>query len=62
LSVAALSLARHYRDAEGLSIAEIADRIGPLADDIKAYFYDPTGERAWVVRAAAAECAAGAGW
>ena len=39
----AVALARHYREAEGLSIAQIADRLGRSPATIKAYFYDPTG-------------------
>ena len=47
----AVALARHYRDAEGLSIAQIADRLGRSPATIKAYFYDPTGEKARAVKA-----------
>jgi AcrR family transcriptional regulator len=47
----AVALARHYREAEGLSIAQIADRLGRSPATIKAYFYDPTGEKARVVKA-----------
>jgi hypothetical protein len=47
----AVALARHYRDAEGLSIAQIADRVGRSPATIKAYFYDPTGEKARAVKA-----------
>jgi AcrR family transcriptional regulator len=36
----AVALARHYREAEGLSIAQIADRLGRSPATIKAYF-DP---------------------
>jgi transposase len=35
-------LARHYREAEGLSNAQIADRLGRSPATIKAYFYDPS--------------------
>jgi len=42
----AAALARHYRDEEGLSIAEIARRLGRAEATVKAYFYDPTGEKA----------------
>jgi AraC-like DNA-binding protein len=42
----AVALARHFREAEDLSIAEIADRLGRSPATIKAYFYDPTGEKA----------------
>ena len=42
----AAALARHYRDEEGLSIAEIARRLGRAQATVKAYLYDPTGEKA----------------
>ena len=48
----AVALARHFRDAEGLSIAQIADRLGRSPATIKAYFYDPTGEKARAVKGA----------
>jgi len=38
----AVALARHFREFEGLSIAQIADRLGRSPATIKAYFYDPT--------------------
>jgi AraC-like DNA-binding protein len=47
----AVVLARHYREAEGLSIAQIAERLGRSPTTIKAYFYDPTGEKARAVKA-----------
>jgi hypothetical protein len=47
----AVALARHYREAEGLSIAQIANRLGRSPATIKAYFYDPTGEKARAVKA-----------
>ena len=47
----AVALARHFRESEGLSIAQIADRIGRSPTTIKAYFYDPTGEKARAVKA-----------
>ena len=47
----AVALARHFREAEGLSIGETADRLGRSPATIKAYFYDPTGEKARAVKA-----------
>jgi len=38
-----VALARHFREAEGLSIAEIAGRLGRSPATIKAYFYDLVG-------------------
>jgi transposase len=38
----AVALARHYREAEGLSNAQIADRLGRSVATVKAYFYDPS--------------------
>ena len=38
----AVALARHYREYEGLSIRQIADRIGRSPATIKAYFCDPS--------------------
>jgi hypothetical protein len=38
----AVALARHYREAEGLSIVQIADRLGRSPATVKAYFYDPS--------------------
>jgi hypothetical protein len=37
----AVALAQHFREAEGLSIAQIAQRLGRSPATIKAYFYDP---------------------
>ena len=45
----AVALARHYREAEGLSIAQIAQRLGRTPATVKGYFYDPTGEKARAV-------------
>ena len=47
----AVALARHYREAERLSITQIATRLGRPPATIKAYFYDPTGEKARAVKA-----------
>ncbi len=47
----AVALARHFREAEGLSSAQIADRLGRSPATVKAYFYDPTGEKARAVKA-----------
>jgi DNA-binding NarL/FixJ family response regulator len=38
----AAALARHYRDEEGLSIADIARRLGRAKATVKAYLYDPS--------------------
>jgi AraC-like DNA-binding protein len=42
----AVALAHHFREAEGLSIAQIAARLGGSPATVKAYFYDATGEKA----------------
>ena len=47
----AVALARHFREAQGLSIAQIAERLGRSPATVKAYFYDPTGEKARAVKA-----------
>jgi hypothetical protein len=47
----AVALAQHYREFEGVSIREIADRLGRSPATVKAYFYDPTGEKARAVKA-----------
>jgi hypothetical protein len=46
----AAQLARHYRDTEQLSIAEIARRLGRAEATIKAYLWDPTGEKTRAVK------------
>ena len=40
----AVALARHYREAEGLSIAQIAVRLGRAPATVKGYFYDPSDD------------------
>jgi len=57
----AVALARHFREAEGLSIAQIADRLGRSPATVKAYFYDPTGEKARAVKARYAGVCRGCG-
>ncbi len=47
----AVALARHYREFEGLSIRQIANRLGRSPATVRAYFYDPTGEKARAVKA-----------
>ena len=47
----AVQLARHYRDQEGLTIAEIARRLGRAEGTVKAYLYDPLGDNAREVKA-----------
>ena len=47
----AVALARHYRNEEDLSIADIARRLGRAEATVKAYLYDPTGEKARAVKA-----------
>ena len=47
----AAQLARHYRDQEGLTIAEIARRLGRAEGTVKAYLYDPLGDKAREVKA-----------
>lgn len=46
----AVRLARHYRDTEGLPIAEIAMRLGRSRATVRGYLYDPHGIRARQVK------------
>jgi len=46
----AAQVARHYRDQENLTIAEIARRLGRAEATVKAYLYDPTGVKAREVK------------
>ena len=57
----AAALARHYRDEEGLSIAEVARRLGRAEATVKAYLYDPPGEKARAVKARYPRGCAGCG-
>jgi DNA-directed RNA polymerase specialized sigma24 family protein len=47
----AAQLARHYRDQENLTIAEIARRLGRAEGTVKACLYDPMGEKAREIKA-----------
>jgi hypothetical protein len=47
----AVAIARHLRDSEGLSLREIAGRLGRSEATVKGYFYDPTGAKAKAVKA-----------
>ena len=46
----AVLLARHYREAEGLTIIQIAQRLGRAPATVKGYFYDPDGDKAKAVK------------
>ena len=45
-----MRLARHYREQERLSIAQIARRLGRSPATVRAYLYDPDGSRARSVK------------
>jgi DNA-binding NarL/FixJ family response regulator len=57
----AVALARHFRDAEGLPIAQIAQRLSRSPATIKAYFYDRTGAKARAVKARYVDVCRGCG-
>jgi len=57
----AAALARHYRDTEGLSIREISRRLGRAEATLKAYLYEPTGQKARAVRRRYQEVCRGCG-
>ena len=42
----AVALARHLRDSEHLTIAEISQRLGRAPSTVAGYLVDPAGERA----------------
>ena len=48
---APLQLARHYRDQEGLTIAEVARRLGRAEGTVRGYLYEPLGDKAREVKA-----------
>jgi hypothetical protein len=47
----AARLARHYRDAENLSLAQIAQRLGCARATVRGYLYDPDSSKARKVKA-----------
>ena len=47
----AVAVARHLRESEGLSIGQIAGRLGRAEATVKGYFYDPDGSKARTVKA-----------
>jgi AraC-like DNA-binding protein len=47
----AVAIAQHLRDSEGLSLAQIGQRLGRSPATVKGYFYDPTGDKAKAVKA-----------
>ncbi len=44
----AVALAMRYRELEGLSIAQIAHRLGRSPATVKAYFYDRSAPPLWM--------------
>jgi hypothetical protein len=53
----AVAVTRHFREAEDLSVGQIADRLGRSPATIKASSYDPTGEKAPAVKVGTWGCA-----
>lgn len=47
----AVALARHYRDVEGLSIANIGARLGRSPATVRSYLYDPDASKARALKA-----------
>jgi AraC-like DNA-binding protein len=41
----AVAIARHLRQSERLSLAQIGQRLGRSPATVKGYFYDPTGDK-----------------
>ena len=48
----AVALARHFRESEGLRVAQIAERLGRSPATVKAYFYDGSYRYALTVASA----------
>ncbi|MGA2163142.1 MAG: hypothetical protein ABSH36_01580 [Solirubrobacteraceae bacterium] len=46
----AVALAYHYREAEHLSVVQIAQRIGRAPATVRGYFYDPDASKTHAIR------------